>query len=197
MPPQNDALPDRFIVFHRQEDLFCFQPYDWYTWSLDHGFDSFLAVTFDRFLENTAIEYNPQWGIELEEAGGYHGEVQIFDTFFYLAIDSSTESRLGSVWFIDYRIKRRHHVPTKEQSEAPLGKVFYQQGRRFVEVDIECEDSPWEQSYEVTEGKWTYCKTFVLALRQACQDQIDHGEENFGYCEDTAPFLGVLACEDY
>ncbi|KAL2692091.1 hypothetical protein Neosp_002495 [[Neocosmospora] mangrovei] len=200
MPSQSDSQmsqdhPGRFIVVHPDEDLFCFQPYDWYTLYLERGFASFLIATFDGFVKNAAIEYNPQWGVDVKEAGGDHEQLKIFDNFFDLAIGSASLTYLESLWFIDYRIKRRHHVPTKEQSEAPLGQVFYQIGRRFVEVDIECEDSPWEQSFEVAEGEWISCKTFVLALRQACQDHLDSGERFFS-CDgkDAAPLLRVLAC---
>ncbi|KAI8723845.1 2EXR domain-containing protein [Fusarium sp. LHS14.1] len=194
MPSQSDAQvsldhPDRFIVVYPDKDLFCFQPYDWYTWDLGGDFYNFLVDTFNGRVKNAAIEYNPQW------AGGDH-ELKIFDNFFHLAIGSATLAYLESVWFIDYRIKRRHHLPTKEQSEAPLGEVFYQDGRRFIEVDINYEDSPWEQYFEVAEGEWISCKTFVLDLREACQDQLDSIQEMYldDDGEEWAPFLGVLAC---
>ncbi|EEU41019.1 uncharacterized protein NECHADRAFT_76706 [Fusarium vanettenii 77-13-4] len=138
MPSQSDAQmsqdhPDRFIVVHPHKDLFCFQPYDWYILYLKCGFADFLIVTFGGYVENAAIEYNPQWGVDVKEAGGDHEQLKIFDDFFHLAISSASLTYLESLWFIDYRIKRRHHVRTKEQSEAPLGQVFYQNGRRFVE----------------------------------------------------------------
>ncbi|KAJ4210501.1 hypothetical protein NW767_000773 [Fusarium falciforme] len=78
-----------------------------------------------------------------------------------------------------------------------MGEVFYQDGCRLVEVDIECEDSPWELSYEVAEDKWTSCKTFVLALQQTCLDHLDSEERMYSPGdEDEVPFLGVLACEE-
>ncbi|UPK97453.1 hypothetical protein LCI18_008388 [Fusarium solani-melongenae] len=127
--------------------------------------DRFLDDSFSASIQNIAIDYIPQWGIDVEDAEGDHAFLQIVNQVFHLAISTTSLSELESVWFIDYRIKRRHHAPTKEQSEAPLGKVFYQDGRRLVEVDIECEGSPWELSYEVAEDKWTSCKAFVLALQ--------------------------------
>ncbi|KAI8687236.1 2EXR domain-containing protein [Fusarium sp. Ph1] len=187
----------RFIAVFPGRDLFCCQPYDWYNLGLFGGFADFLLVIFHGHVRNVGVEYNPQWGVEVEKAEGDGQHRRILQTFFDLAIGSASLSQIESAWFIDYRIRRRHHVPTKEQSEAPFGEVFYQDGRRLVEVDIECEDSPWEQSYEAAEDQWTSCKTFVLALRQMCQDNIDHEEPVYHLWDESAPVLRVLACEDY
>ncbi|KAJ4323975.1 hypothetical protein N0V84_004067 [Fusarium piperis] len=202
MPSQNNA--DRLVTVFRENDLFCFQPSNWHPYNF--RIIKFLVVLFDGLVGNIAIEYNPQWGIDMENSGEDYPMTKMFVYLRNLCIEAGLYSSDATVWFIDYRIKRRQHVPTKEQSEAPMNKVFYQDGRRFVDVNISDQDSPWETphadspwelSYEVAEGEWTSCKPFVDALHDALADHLA-GRVRVHYRATLSSLtnLGVLACEE-
>ncbi|KAK3938470.1 hypothetical protein QBC46DRAFT_390180 [Diplogelasinospora grovesii] len=53
----------------------------------------------------------------------------------YDIVDGASQTKLTRFWFIDYRLKRKPHVPTKEQAEEPAPKVFYAGDCGFVEVE--------------------------------------------------------------
>ncbi|WAO85634.1 2EXR domain-containing protein [Fusarium falciforme] len=51
------GIKDRPIAVYPDQDLFCFQPYDWYTFELN--FADFLGDFFGAFVQNIAIDYVP------------------------------------------------------------------------------------------------------------------------------------------
>ncbi|RSM14561.1 hypothetical protein CEP52_001152 [Fusarium oligoseptatum] len=187
-----DDTKDRFITVFPRQDLFCFQAYDWAT--LDGNIISGgIPLLLNNFggARDMAVRYDSKWGIEANHPGDYEWGM-ILQNLSNIAIHVTWKSGVVAFWLIDYRIKRRHHVPTKEQADMPAALTFYHQGRRLVDVDFHCEDSLWELDYDVAEDEMSG-NMFVHALQEAASQLIHRVPE-----EEVLrlPRFGILACEE-
>ncbi|RSL69193.1 hypothetical protein CEP54_002471 [Fusarium duplospermum] len=186
-----DDTKDRFITVFSRQDLFCFQAYDWGTvdWNSISSGVPFLLNNLGG-ARHMAVRYDSKWGIEVNHPGHLEWGM-ILQNLSNIAIDVTWKSGVVAFWLIDYRIKRRHHVPTKEQVDMPAALTFYHQGGRFVDVEFHREDFLWEQDYEVAEDEMSG-NMFVHALQEAA-GQIIHRVPQ----EEVLrlPRFGILACE--
>ncbi|KAJ3465413.1 hypothetical protein MRS44_006071 [Fusarium solani] len=142
----------------------------------------------DRF-----ITVFPRWGIEVNHPDYYEWGM-ILQNLSNIAIDAAWKSGVRDFLFIDYRIKRRHHVPTKEQADMPAELTFYHQGRRFIDVEFHREDSIWEQDYDVAQDEMSG-NMFVHALQDAANAIIQRVPELYEEHLEL-PYFGILACEE-
>jgi hypothetical protein len=140
-----------------------------------------------------AVKYNSRWGIEVNHPDYYEWGM-ILQNLSNIAIDAAWKSGVRDFLFIDYRIKRRHHVPTKEQADMPAELTFYHQGRRFIDVEFHREDSIWEQDYDVAEDEMSG-NMFVHALQDAANAIIQRVPELYEEHLEL-PYFGILACEE-
>lgn len=76
---------------------------------------------------------------------------------------------LSYVWLIDYRIKRRHYVPTKEETTERDPIIFYGSDRRFVEVL----GNKWETAFEDKAEIDSSCDNFIRIMEEAIEHQLD------------------------
>ncbi|KAF7543647.1 hypothetical protein G7Z17_g10570 [Cylindrodendrum hubeiense] len=134
------------------KDLFYFQPHnlDTLDWGKIYN-DISISSPWYGFsgLRNIAVEFDPRWAVELEKDRPYYSQLKAIENLADAAIDAAANGNLDTLWLIDYGIKRKHHVPTKEQAERHLD-VFYLNDRRLVEVRDSPEfcDSQWQRHYQ-------------------------------------------------
>lgn len=190
-----DDAKDRFITVFPGHDLFCFQAYDWGTLDRERipGGIPFLLNTFGG-VRNMAIEYDSTWGIEVNHPG-YNEWGMILEHLSNILAEVIGRPGVRKLFLIDYRIKRRHHVPTKEQTEKGAGQIFYHQGRRFTDVKFHRQDSMWQQEYEVAEDEMC-SNMFVRDLQEVARVLVRGRSSNPEEDRRIIPYFGILACEE-
>ncbi|KAI0842586.1 hypothetical protein F5Y06DRAFT_284707 [Hypoxylon sp. FL0890] len=170
-----------FVVFPNR-DLFCIRPYNFERYcycgiQLNAVMDA-LPWGFNH-LTNVALEFDPAWGTSAVR------ENQV-EMLAYISQESDYEL------LIDYTIRRRHHVPTKEQAARPDSTVFYGSDCRFVEVPRDSSnDYSWEGVLDAQGERWSGCFKFLERLEAIVEFWRRHvpGIKRVK--------LGVLACEHF
>ncbi|KAH7023856.1 hypothetical protein EDB80DRAFT_871259 [Ilyonectria destructans] len=192
---EKDASDHYFTVFPNK-DLFYLQPYNLNT--LDWGrisHDISIASMWNGFggLKHVALEFNPNWALELEKDRPFFIELEFMTNLTDAAIDGTAWGGLDTLWFIDFGMKRKAHVPTKAETERPPRKVFYQNKCRFVEVYTGAPfDHQWEQYYKAGGDENISSRRFIQELEYAIEDGLDDRQaEHF---TPTAK-IGILGCE--
>ncbi|KAK7416481.1 hypothetical protein QQX98_005185 [Neonectria punicea] len=189
-----DSTNHYFTVLPHQ-DLFCLQPHNVKTmdWSWIDDNIPLGSTTFGfRGLRHLALEYNPAWGIAVENCRD-EWEIENLDIVKALINALHDAEELKTLWFIDYHIKRVPYVPTKSQAARPDAKIFFQDDRQFVEVVDHgyWEDPRWDHLLEYDEVMFTSSLWFVGALEDVIwtQRQVQRSRE--------APraVFGILGCE--
>ncbi|KAI0137932.1 hypothetical protein F4776DRAFT_670900 [Hypoxylon sp. NC0597] len=193
MVPSTGYLADydstyRYFVAFPQQDLFCVQPHNFQNTNhgmIENGFSMILSYYGFNAVKNIAFEFDPAWETSQQSPG--YAQLDMTD-YFYRGLPLNYE--FETVWFIDYSIKRRHHVPTKKQAERSDGTVFYGSDCRFVEVARDdLKDYPWEGVLDAQGDGLTSCFKFLKELELRIQNAWFYGRR------ENPVKLGVLACE--
>ncbi|KAI8665161.1 hypothetical protein LRP88_12805 [Fusarium phalaenopsidis] len=140
--------------------------------------------------KHVAIEFNPEWCARIEtDERDEEGLAKILDEF---ATASILSSQIGTIWIVDYSLKRRGGNFEMRPRERRR-KIFEGAGRRFVEVA-----AGWHQDvtdihddFETDSG----CLEFYKAIEEASREL----QNNPGVADETLFYgrahFGVLACE--
>ncbi|KAI1642462.1 uncharacterized protein F4817DRAFT_352899 [Daldinia loculata] len=202
---RGDDSTDRYFTVVPYRDLFCLQPeiLDYFNCE-DISKPDGVALGSTRWgfhgLQNIALEYDPAWGITVEKADlGMRHRLSIVESIIQPLFNAKG---LSYVWLIDYRIKRRHYVPTKEETTERDPIIFYGSDRRFVEVL----GNKWETAFEDKAEIDSSCDNFIRIMEEAIEHQLDVIEARLMSHESSAdwnrvsrflkiPHLRVLACE--
>ncbi|KAM0421447.1 hypothetical protein ACHAPT_010801 [Fusarium lateritium] len=94
---------------------------------------------------NIALEYKPEWGLELGKDLLNERSVDILDPFVRMTMDTQDSM---DIWIVDYNLRRKHDVAVEASSTELV--TFYARGRRLMEVDLSwyCHQQ-WEYIKEV------------------------------------------------
>ncbi|KAM5347838.1 hypothetical protein ACJ41O_007662 [Fusarium nematophilum] len=183
-----DSGSHHFTVFpHR--DLFIFQPenlktINWSMYTYDLAFGSPARLFCG--LQHIALEYDPEWGYQVERGGPPWNRIPIIEMLAEAAFDGYITD---TMWFIDYSLKRK---PTDE-GKQPLkkgkeGRVFYAGDRRFVEVR---DKGAWDYIQEAADGTLFDSPSFIYAIESAMEDRWEWESDD----DEPRCSLGLLACE--
>ncbi|KAJ3540938.1 hypothetical protein NM208_g4835 [Fusarium decemcellulare] len=123
------------VLPHR--DLFLFQPQNLGTidWSaLDHDIPIGSRLWGFRGLRNIALEYNPEWGLQVNTARTR--EIRGLSIVKMIIQMSKEAGNIETLWFIDYNLTRTDDDAIEEDGMFRHRKpaVFYSRDKRFVEV---------------------------------------------------------------
>ncbi|KAH8685179.1 hypothetical protein BGZ61DRAFT_455032 [Ilyonectria robusta] len=194
-----ESLENHYFTIFPNHDLFYLQPHNLRTldWS-QIAFDLSLGPYWlgGEGMDNVALEFDPNWVLEVEKAGPDDREIEIVDVLATAAIEGADEGHICTIWLIDYGIKRNPEAPLP--AERGLDATFHQGDRRFVDVRSprsHSETPAWNEYYEL-DGCSISCRSFIR--------QIELEIESRGYrqnlngtdqsLERIAEFR-VLACE--
>ncbi|KAF5027074.1 hypothetical protein F66182_843 [Fusarium sp. NRRL 66182] len=149
-------------------------------------------------LVNLAIEYKPEWGIQMEEARFRLWDLPFLDIFVKAAYDGCG---LGKIWFIDHNLKRREDAPPyKEKSGSNEQNAFYASDRKLLEVGCDSMATAlknWRYLDEVGGAQDTdrsessIC--FVDELQSWIEDQYDPDDTE---AEQAKCQFGLLGWDD-
>lgn len=144
-------------------------------------------------IEHIALEYDPEWGIQLEKNPTH----PILDTLFNVVKQLYEFS--CTLWFIDYGLRRKPGVclerMRREGRRKSEERIFYATDRQYVEVasttgmyfrDV------WEHYYEF-EGE-NFASSFQF-LQYLDDEIIDHSLSGPPDNPGTSCSVGLLACE--
>ncbi|PNP51281.1 hypothetical protein FNYG_15904 [Fusarium nygamai] len=163
----SDSSQQRSIIVSPSQDLFVLQPDD------PDMFNRFLFE--DVIPDNTAQgllqiphvgwQYHPSWASSLHESS----RIRSLDSLCYYIVYGARFGGLETLWLINYRIKRKHWVPSKEEFDGPKPKVFETDEFRLIEVEIDnnirsSEQLPWD---EVAESGDLYTGRFYCLCETA------------------------------
>ncbi len=139
--PSGGSTPWCFTT-HPDTDLYCFRPVDMIDFEPDRIDGMWLSDPFGTgyAMQNFALEFNPAWIDDLEEAiESYPNNkleprtagVAAAKFFEYSSAAFLTHDCYATFWLIDYRLKPRTSL---ENCITGKEQIFYGRGCRFVEV---------------------------------------------------------------
>ncbi|KAF4435488.1 hypothetical protein F53441_13496 [Fusarium austroafricanum] len=168
--PENVSFQQRNLIVSPSQDLFILQPDDpdMFSWSLFE--DVIPNNTAPGWLEipHVGWQYHPSWASSLHASSW----IKSLDSLCCYIVYGARFGGLETLWLINYRIKRKHWVSSKEEFDEPKPKVFETDEFRLIEVEIDdnirsSEQLPWD---EVVESRDSYTLgdfiAFVRQLRQ-------------------------------
>ncbi|KAJ4245058.1 hypothetical protein NW762_014269 [Fusarium torreyae] len=184
----NKDVKDRCYTVLPHQDLFVLQAHAMIGRYGLH-FQDDLPWKFPRFhvlsIKHMGIEYNPAWGVEIQNAGSNYAE--------HDAIKKIMEAvyLYQHVWIVDYNLTRRPNVSGHRDTED-LGMVtFHASDRRFVEVECNYKGSSlqdWQYIQEKEEG--SACCTSIEFIMKA-RDTWNADPSRFLYSDaKTIKLLG-------
>lgn len=185
--------PHYFTVFPHQ-DLFVLQPE-----SLDNidwdciNFDIPIGSTVQGFqgIRHLAIEYNPEWGVQLSKAEPHEADVPIVQTLIQAAFNTDY---VWKIWFIDHNLKRKKHAPVVEENASCYDtNAFYASDRKFVEVECDYMATSldnWQYIQQEGDGSNHECSIyFVTSLREEINASMDPDDTE---ADESPCLVGLL-----
>jgi hypothetical protein len=151
--------PHYFTVLPHQ-DLFVLQPecLENIVWDCINS-DIPIGSTLRGFhaIRHLAIEYNPEWGIQLSKAGP-GADLPIVQTLIRAAFNADDA---WQIWFIDHNLKRKKDAPVFEEDASCYDtNAFYASDRKFLEVKCDYMATSldhWRYIQQVGDGSRTEC----------------------------------------
>ncbi|KPM46309.1 hypothetical protein AK830_g131 [Neonectria ditissima] len=143
-----DGDPHYFTVLPHQ-DLFILQAanlgdIEWDCINFDIPIGS--SVKGFKGIVHLAIEYDPEWGIQMSNAEPNQAELPIFQTLMQAALNVKNTWK---IWFVDHNLKRKKGAPGfEENARCRDTNAFYASDRKFLEVNC--------QSMETSLDHWQY-----------------------------------------
>ncbi|KAM0559987.1 hypothetical protein ACHAPJ_003941 [Fusarium lateritium] len=162
----NNDVKDRCYTVLPHQDLFVLQAHT----MIGPYFENDLSWILPKFqllrIFHMGIEYNPAWGVEIQNAGSSYAE--------HNAIKKIMEAvyLYQHVWIVDYNLTRRPNASGYQDPEDPeMVTAFYASDRRFVEVECNYEGSSLEdwQYIQEKEDDSACCTSieFIMKVRDA------------------------------
>ncbi|KAM5529375.1 hypothetical protein FOXYSP1_17219 [Fusarium oxysporum f. sp. phaseoli] len=164
--PESDSSQQRSIIVSPSQDLFILQP---------DGPDMFSRFLFEDVIPNNTAQgllqiphvgwqYHPSWASSLHESS----RIRSLDSLCCYIVYGARFGGLETLWLINYRIKRKHWVSSKEEFDGPKPKVFETDEFRLIEVEIDDnirspEQLPWDEVVE--RGDFYTLDDFVAFVR--------------------------------
>ncbi|KAK7570265.1 hypothetical protein V3481_019451 [Fusarium oxysporum f. sp. vasinfectum] len=136
------ASQHRNIVVSLSQDLFILQLDDSDVFILyfnDRGIPHETAGGSPR-LQHVGWQYNPAWATSVRESSW----TPSLDSLCCYIVYGAKSGGLETFWLINYRIKRKHWVPLKEELSEPEPQIFEADGFRLTEVPAN-ENGPWDE----------------------------------------------------
>ncbi|RSL42164.1 hypothetical protein CEP54_015580 [Fusarium duplospermum] len=123
-----------FTVLPRQ-DLFLFQlnnpatiDWEWLNEEIPLG----SSTCGYRGRRNIALEYKPEWGLQLGKNMAFLHTLAIVKTFVRMAIDSES---YVFIWIVDYNLKRKRSVVRSTSSDSGREpRTFYARDHRLIDI---------------------------------------------------------------
>ncbi|KAH6892388.1 hypothetical protein B0T10DRAFT_458102 [Thelonectria olida] len=189
--------PHYFTVLPHQ-DLFVLQPE-----SLDNidwdriNFDIPIGSTVRGFegIRHLAIEYNPEWGIQMSKAEPHQADLPIVQTLIQAAFNVD---HAWKIWFIDHNLKRKKDAAVFEEIASCYDtNAFYASDRKFLEVKCDYGATSldhWRYIQQVGDGSCYECSIyFVKSLIQAIKDSMDLDDTG---ADDDPCLVGLLGWDN-
>ncbi|KAH7020200.1 hypothetical protein EDB80DRAFT_870791 [Ilyonectria destructans] len=188
------AAPHYFTVLPHQ-DLFVLQPE-----SLDNidwdriKFDIPIGSTLKGFkgIRHLAIEYNPEWGIQMSKAEPHQADFPIVQTLIQAAFNAD---HAWKIWFIDHNLKRKKDSPVVEENTSCYDtNAFYANDRKFVDVKCDYRATSldnWRYIQQVGDGcRHESSIYFVRSLVEEINASMDLDDSG---ADETPCSVGLLA----
>ncbi|QKD57539.2 uncharacterized protein FOBCDRAFT_242026 [Fusarium oxysporum Fo47] len=141
-------------------------------------------------------QYHPSWASSLHESS----RIRSLDSLCCYIVYGARFGGLETLWLINYRIKRKHWVSSKEEFDGPKPKVFETDEFWLIEVEIDDnirspEQLPWD---EVVERGDFYTLDDFLAFVRLLRQLVTHTLLSNPALQTAKPVMGikVLAYED-
>ncbi|EGU89405.1 hypothetical protein FOXB_00075 [Fusarium oxysporum f. sp. conglutinans Fo5176] len=117
-------------------------------------------------------QYHPSWASSLHESS----RIRSLDSLCCYIVYGARFGGLETLWLINYRVKRKHWVSSKEEFDGPKPKVFETDEFRLIEVEIDDnirspEQLPWD---EVVERGDFYTLDDFLAFVRLLRQLVTH-----------------------
>ncbi|KAH7142476.1 hypothetical protein DER46DRAFT_640347 [Fusarium sp. MPI-SDFR-AT-0072] len=148
-----------------------------------YGPDMFSRFLFEDVIPNNTArgllhiphagwQYHPSWASSLHESS----RIRSLDSLCCYIVYGARFGGLETLWLINYRIKRKHWVSSKEEFDGPKPKVFETDEFRLIEVEIDDnirspEQLPWD---EVVERGDFYTLDDFLAFVRLLRQLVTH-----------------------
>ncbi|KAI0386739.1 hypothetical protein F5Y04DRAFT_275189 [Hypomontagnella monticulosa] len=195
---RSDESTGRYFTVFPKYDLFCLQPPNLATLNWKQIANSIVwgSNTWAfQGLRHVALEFDPAWAVAIWDTLRSRKPVtvdsaDIIKVLVNMAFDAY---QLEQVWLIDYRIKRKCYVRTKEEASENRDMVFHGTDRRFVEMTYENRDE-WDRFYQVEDGIEISCDSFIMALEDARFEHYESTRIRLGYTMDEWDWNGPLFC---
>lgn len=85
-------------------------------------------------MDNVALEFDPNWALEVEKAGPDDRDIEIVDILATAAMEGADWGHICTIWLIDYGIKRNPEAPIP--AERGVDAMFYQGERRLSTSEV-------------------------------------------------------------
>ncbi|RSL41833.1 hypothetical protein CEP54_015697 [Fusarium duplospermum] len=144
---------------------------------------------------NIAVEYKPEWGLQLGKAFPDYEDLDIYQTFLRMAMDTTASY---TIWLVDHNLRRKPEIPGSRR-EDPM--AFSAGGQRLVEVEGLHQDQwGYVKEVEVEENKpYSYMRSnsdsmaFVELVNIAAMNYWDSFETS-----DSLPCpIGLLGWDSH
>ncbi|KAJ4259705.1 hypothetical protein NW762_007636 [Fusarium torreyae] len=170
------VFPHRDLFVLQTDDL---ESVDW----ASVGDEPLFFWTLPDFegIKHIAIEYNPEWGIQMSKDISCFCYMDIVEIIIEAAFE--VETSICKIWFIDHSLRRRADAPTFEEKSGNWieTNAFYASDRRLLELDIGYGTSPnyhWQYLRPVGDISDEDCASshyFVQSLAEEIRDNMyDH-----------------------
>ncbi|RBR18615.1 uncharacterized protein FIESC28_05967 [Fusarium coffeatum] len=125
----------RTVIVSPSQDLFILQldrP-DMLSWSLFDDIAPIDTVPKSIHVGHVGWQYHPAWAMSLRDSPW----IGALDSLCSYIVYGIRFGGLETLWLINWRIKRKHWVPWKNEVERPSPKVFETDNLRFMEVILD------------------------------------------------------------
>ncbi|PNP74471.1 hypothetical protein FNYG_12190 [Fusarium nygamai] len=187
------------IVVSPSQDLFILQldSPDIFSWSFLE--DAVPSNTAKGLLQipHVGWQYHPSWAASLHVSTW----IRSLDSLCCYIVYGIRFGGLETLWLINYRIKRKHWVSSKAESNGPKPKVFRTDDFQLIEVEVDDDTRSSEQLSwdEVVEGECdSYTLEDFLAFVGQLRQLVTHTLLSMPALEAVQrhPSIKVLAFED-
>ncbi|KAM0424522.1 hypothetical protein ACHAPT_010237 [Fusarium lateritium] len=174
-----DGAAPHYLTVLPYQDLFVLQTESLESINREHlNFDIPIKSSARGFggVKNIAIEYNPEWGIQMSKAKPFDTNLSIFRTLIQAAFD--VDYYASKIWFIDHNLKRNKDAPAfQEKTDCWGTNAFYASDRKFLEVKCDFKTTGLKKGWQYIqqEGDEYIEKSsikFVALLIDALEDSV-------------------------